>query len=554
MGRRKRAKARSVQPAATPVDQRHPHGRTILIAAVVVLTLLGAWLRLANLGTIDFHVDENQTMATAAGFFETGRFEIWDFHQQKTTVAYPYGKPYLAQVAALFALFGVSETSARLPSALWGILLIPSIFAIVLRESRRWWLALLVGVLVCFDNYLVIFSRICRFYGMLIPAFFLLGYAVFVFAEALAQQARMATAKRWLLHWRWVAAAGGLLVGLFIMSKLHLLSLLLVPTTVAYLWVMAVRTLRPRLDGVWIAAGSTFIVAVIALIVANVGPAGDSGSGLFGTLFDQLRLREVANTRYNIYLGHWLRMPTGAIVVAFGGSVLALLGARKHRFAAWCAVNFILLYVFLVYFGKRYAAFQYLSIIRPFMAVVMVYGLFRSAALLGRLVKHPPVWLRPGLRGLATVGVVVIVWYPSLPGVAEGAVFQHAIADDSYTKSSNPEAPQYPNYRKMYDYIRANLHLGNGVLSTLPRTYYISTDLEPVKLDIRRCDPAHYQDVVARGNPTWFAQPLYKRDHLCRQLWQLVARDFELMRGPPGTNFVYGLRRGISPALLRAGD
>jgi Na+-driven multidrug efflux pump len=75
----------------------------------------GSWLRLWNLGAASFWVDEVNSYYSAESWNETGRD------------LFPSGKVngraqlYTAATAAVFRMFGMNETTTRLPAAFFGI-------------------------------------------------------------------------------------------------------------------------------------------------------------------------------------------------------------------------------------------------------------------------------------------------------------------------------------------------------------------------------------------------------------------------------------------------
>ena len=89
---------------------------------VLLLTAVGAYLRLANLGELGFRWDEDLTSLAVRAILENGTPEL------PSGMVYLRGGWLLYLMAGSAELLGFSELSLRLPAALFGIALIPLTF------------------------------------------------------------------------------------------------------------------------------------------------------------------------------------------------------------------------------------------------------------------------------------------------------------------------------------------------------------------------------------------------------------------------------------------
>ncbi len=132
--------------------------KTILTVLILVI-LAAAYLRLANLGVPSFWVDELDFVDAAKSMLRVG--------EPLLDSGYPYPRAPLQTYAlmASFKLFGVSEFSSRLPSAIFGILSIPLIFII----GRGWFnerVGLLSALFLAVSPFAIGWSRACRMYAL----------------------------------------------------------------------------------------------------------------------------------------------------------------------------------------------------------------------------------------------------------------------------------------------------------------------------------------------------------------------------------------------------
>lgn len=122
------------------------------------LTLIGAWLRLADIGAFDFRWDEDLYSLAAKAILERGIPEL------PSGMVYLRGGAFLYLVAGSIGLFGFDETTMRLPAALFGIATIPLGFLFASRLFGNG-VGLLVAGLLMLSVWDIEFSRYARMYA-----------------------------------------------------------------------------------------------------------------------------------------------------------------------------------------------------------------------------------------------------------------------------------------------------------------------------------------------------------------------------------------------------
>jgi 4-amino-4-deoxy-L-arabinose transferase-like glycosyltransferase len=129
------------------------------VVIILVITLAAAYLRLANLGVPSFWVDELDFVDAAKSMLRVG--------EPLLDSGYPYPRAPLQtySLMASFKLFGVSEFSSRLPSAIFGILSIPLIF-IIGRGLFNERVGLLSALFLAVSPFAIGWSRGCRMYAL----------------------------------------------------------------------------------------------------------------------------------------------------------------------------------------------------------------------------------------------------------------------------------------------------------------------------------------------------------------------------------------------------
>ncbi|MFQ5640144.1 MAG: ArnT family glycosyltransferase [bacterium] len=143
----------------------------ITIIILLLITLAASVLRLVNLGEPSFWVDELDFVNAAKSMQTSG--------QPLLASGYPYPRAPLLTYSLMgsFKLFGVTEWSTRLPSAIFGVLSVPLLFFI----GRRFFgerVGVLAALFLTFAPFAVGWSRTARMYS-LFQLLFLAGFYFF---------------------------------------------------------------------------------------------------------------------------------------------------------------------------------------------------------------------------------------------------------------------------------------------------------------------------------------------------------------------------------------
>jgi hypothetical protein len=150
----------------------------ILLLAVVIV---GLGLRVYSLGQDNFQGDEFQVMGSAYGYYQTGQFCCWDWTQESCgDTLYLRAWPHTWLVAQSFQIFGFSEWSARLPSAIFGTLLICLAYFLASHATKDRRVGLLLSMVVAFNPFLIELSRYTRMYILFIPIFLAGSYLFYL--------------------------------------------------------------------------------------------------------------------------------------------------------------------------------------------------------------------------------------------------------------------------------------------------------------------------------------------------------------------------------------
>ena len=128
-------------------------------AILVVLTVVGAWLRLSHLGGKSLWLDEGATVALARTSWQHFAWVWWHAEASLQTIYFLLMRAWI--------LLGDSEAWLRLPSALFGIASIPLVYVLA-RKFMGAAPALAAAALLAFNPSAVYYSQEARSYTLAI--------------------------------------------------------------------------------------------------------------------------------------------------------------------------------------------------------------------------------------------------------------------------------------------------------------------------------------------------------------------------------------------------
>ncbi len=259
-----RTRSKSV-PERSPTDHTSPPRR--FAAAVIVLTLIGAWLRFSGLSTRDFWFDESCTFIYVRNLFD------WPF--DSSLLVESTNLPYYFLLWAWTSAFGHSEAAYRSMSALAATLVIPLLALFVARivtspvasdqdseaTSHQRAIGRRAGI-VCAA--LVALNPLHIYYAHEARAYALWTLVLAAMLWLLFEAARGTRKAWWLLYG----------IALFGCLHLHYFTLWWIPASAVCLVLARDRRRTLRL---WLVTNSVIGIAFLPYLAAAVLPAGRGG-------------------------------------------------------------------------------------------------------------------------------------------------------------------------------------------------------------------------------------------------------------------------------------
>ncbi len=462
------------------------------VGALLILGI-SAFLIFYRLGYYDIWEDENLVINAAVGVYEQG------FSYLKEG----YDRAWLHTImcAGVFEIFGVSEFTGRLPSAIFGIAFVLICFYVFARWYGMAWLALLIP-LVCLmnDRFLILF-RYMRMYALLIPLFLI---CVYVISRAISkmQQGSEDEAQQHMNKRNWIYVALAML-SLPLLAHVHKLSMIVLPVFgLLILYLVILHRTKTQVRMLWAALAGMVIILILT----------------FGLQLDSLRMfRQVAvkifspHTPLTAYFEYMFEngLPLNSTFMFLLGGI-GLLGSKVTRtMKTLLILNYLFIaiaVVAMVYLiGNEGRDYRYIAHIVPFVVCTQLIAVHYYTKAL---------W-----KGSYPWAMIVVFLVSTLQLVdGYGRVYERH--------------PWAPRYSTVYATLREQYKPGDALFATNIKTYYLDAaalagthyhkvpkkkgySLEQLKSDIR---------LEGHG---WFLWELHKTQQIRDEVIQYIYQNFK---------------------------
>ena len=345
-------------------------GVNVFVLGLGSVTALAAILYFYRLGALHLQGDEYLVTDAAASYYYTGELYLWDWiRNEHADRHYDRAWPHTLLVAGSYAVFGISEWSARFVSGLFGVAFIPICYFVVRYFTEHRTVALATTAAAAVYPSLLFYFRWARMYALLIPLFLVLTYLVFrATTEGNSldlRNARLNAAVDRYFDFNLTLGLATLPV-LYVAYQIHYNALVVLVATYVYVIYRAVTTGERKYWTAW----GLGLVGIVALALLARWTSYADFLTLFLSFFDQ------ENTVYVEYLFDYPLEPALGIVFFVAG--LITLGRIEHGLRRQKLIFLYVLclfsLVFYVYIGDRYASFAYIVHVVPFGIALVLFA------------------------------------------------------------------------------------------------------------------------------------------------------------------------------------
>jgi len=462
------------------------------VAALLIL-LISAFLIFYRLGYYDIWEDENLVINAAVGVYDQG------FSYLKE--GYDRAWVHTMMCAGVFEVFGVSEFTGRLPSAIFGIAFVLICFYVFARWYGMAWLALFIP-LVCLmnDRFLILF-RYMRMYALLIPLF--LG-CVYLISRAISrvQQGSEGGLEQRMKRPDWVYVVFALL-SLPLLAHVHKLSMIVLPAFgLLLLYQVLLHHTKTQVRMVWAMLAGTMVIVFLTFVIQL------DALRMFRQVAGRIFSPHMPMTAYFEYMFE-NGLPRNSTFM-FLVSGLGLLGSKVTRqLKTLLVLNYLFIsiaVVAMVYLiGSEGRDYRYIAHIVPFVVCTLLMAVhYYSKA----------------------------IWKGSYPWTMITVFLLSTLQFAQGYASVYVRHPRAPRYSTVYATLEEQYKPGDALLATNIKTYY----LDPVALA-----GAQYHKVPKKKGYTleqlkadarleghgWFLWELHKTHQLREEVVQYIYKNFK---------------------------
>ncbi|WP_254863548.1 glycosyltransferase family 39 protein [Halovivax gelatinilyticus] len=482
-------------------------GRTYRFLLALV-TAIGATAFTFRLGALHLQGDEYLVADTAASYYFSGELYRWNWIADEHAGRY-YDRawPHTLLVAGSYAIFGVSEWSARIVSAAVGVLAIPITYVVVAYFTERRLVALVSCLAMAVYPGFVFYFRWARMYALLIPLFLLLTYFVY---RSVTESNPIGFGHDRLDETIDRYADFNYAIGLvtipvlYVAYQIHYNALVVIAATYVYVVYRAIATGERK----YYTASAVGLVGIAA--VAVVAHQTDS----LGFLDQFLSFFDRENTVYHSYLFRYPFEWTFGLVLAVAGlAIPARLENRDltHKLVfVYILCGFAL--VFYVYVGDRYASFAYVVHVVPFAIALVVFA----------YVSFVDALRTPVLR-YALVALLVVSLAAPMIGVGDGNDYRSLYYEDS------------EDFDTAYGTIVEEFDEGDVLIAQYARDFYLRDlpeDTEWISMrNNQDYGPDEFHDDVERHGSGWITWESGKAYHVHPEVRAYIDEHFEQHHG-----------------------
>ena len=473
---------------------------------LLVIILLGFGLRLKGLGTMDFLEDEFQVIEAAYGYLQSGTFYRWEWLANGISNNY-YDRawPHTLMITESFRWFGLSEWSARLPSLIFGTLLIPLAYFLGKHATDRKVIALMLAAIVAFSPKMIFLSQYARMYVVFIPVFLIGSYLLFSGLEKKSPwRSNNVPLARWIMRYfdfdyRYLITAA---IVLYFSFLIHISTLLIGVGMFGYVFIMAFTTREERylcLTGC--------ISIILSVIIAGYG----AGIQPFPSFFSWIDIYAPNKSEYFFFLFDY---PFGIFLSLF---LLAVLGVliKKNRELLYYLCLTVTALAFFAFFSDRHSHFLYIS---NFMVIAWLLLLPGAA-----FIAYSFFRTRENIWQIVFSAFVLLAVFTPLMGTPGILIEKYRVEDSMYC-----------TFREGYADLNAGYRDGDLLMAQYLRTYYIT-----ISGDIRIESLQNYQsysydrflDTTARHDRIWITWETRKSYHIQPEIIEFVDAHFEKIHG-----------------------
>jgi len=427
-----------------------------IVTFLLLIILLGAFLRFFKLGDNSFVADEFLDINSSYAYAKTSVWQNWDFNFGKVNTENAFAPRderawiYKWQVAQLFKILPPTESTARTISVLWGIFSIILIFFVAKYFSRKNEIGLLSAFLFTISISGLIFDRRLRMYAMFFAVFLALSWMVFKFIEEKYEgKNKLLKAMNDKTDLNFVYFLPVLILGV-ISILTHQLTANIIFVLIIYSLIQIGLTVRS--GGSLVNKYSIFILLVITGFIGGIilipKQLGEYTAGL-----------QFFNNNFSYFSKVFADYSNAFLAIIFIALGIYFLWKKQNlkKETLWLASSFFTILLLAVFIWDRNAGEQYIFFALSFEMILISTGIYFLAE-----------FFQKNLAGVSQKVFIITIFLTLLILPNYTYFFQE---NNIYNQTSNSETP---NFRKVFAFFKKSKLDGDVLITRNFRNYYWS--------------------------------------------------------------------------------
>lgn len=500
------------------------------IVILLLIVILGAFLRSYKLGDESFFRDEFFDLNTSYGFHKTGEWLAWDFNTGKpfpSEIQSEYSNTraqiYRYPLAALYYFAEPTETLTRMWSVFWGIISILLVYYFALSLTGNIGIALIASFLVAISGTSVVLDRRLRMYSMFFPAYLLLSWLIFKFFESAYDGKKKILAKLYektKLNFFYLAPL--ILTGL-VSYELHELTAGIAVALAAYCLIFAAKNIAKKnyLNKYTV----TFaILALGCLLVTN----------FIGSLYKlsdkSIRFFRFNGEYYALYFDDW-KIHWFGLALALLGAWLIIKKLNKQKAGVFLACSAFGLLLFAILSWIRYPVDRYTYFFLSFAIVLEAAGIYALIILVSEKYQ-----LNKKITTVAAIALFLGMtnfWYFS----GQNGIYRQRDDFGHY------------DFRKIFSYISENRKPEDVYVTRSYRSYYWKNenvavfDVKSLPFEKNNCEEL-IEKIISENKGGWVILPEIDDISVCSGGRKYLADNLERIKNGEIAETVFVYRWG----------
>ncbi|MEP6646333.1 MAG: glycosyltransferase family 39 protein [Saprospiraceae bacterium] len=409
------------------------------IVSVIVFFICGV-LIFYRLGFYDIWEDENLVINAAIGIQQHGLEYLKEGYDRVWV--------HSLLISWVFDLFGVSEFTGRLPSAIFGLLFVVICYYVFTRWYGKGMIAVIIPIVCLMNDRFLILFRYMRMYALLIPLFLLAAYIIYRTITIKNQAVYFRGKKIAVLNTKILYVIGSLVM-LLLLAHLQKLAAIILPVFLILILILAIYYRTKELIYIsLIAIGGIALIAFLSfgLELYSFRMFRQLGSAIF-------RPHSFYGEYYHYMLDNALPINSTMMTLIAGLGVLR--SRAETSIKSIIGISYLLIVIALVSMIYLIASegqdYRYIAHIVPFVVGIILFVWYQSGKLISAKFCN---WM---------LLLVLLISSLSLKEDYKRVYVKH---------------PWAPSYSIVYETLKNKYHRGDAIFAQNVKTYY----LDPEKL------------------------------------------------------------------------